>query len=331
MKLVWEPISPGETYAVYQRVNFPPRWAVVEGAEALTAPEHKPRFEGNGRFMVVANSPNGMSAPSKEQRLVNLANPMGIVLDDDGRRILRDSGHYMPLMFRPDNSAIGIFGTFHMGLGGAGDVARTKEGNLLITTSSRAPIRLLDGRAHFLPRTNVGAFGDAEMQFKDPTGITIDSSGRVWVCDTGNGRIQVLDDKLERVVAVAGSELGLKAPTKVVEIGGGRMFVVTDPDAGQVAILKFSGDKLIAGTPLPVPRPVYAAASETYLYVSDEGTDPQAPGRVLSFRIEGDSLKPAGSFEKDLGKPYGLAYDAGRNVLVVVDRSNRRLVNLPAK
>ena len=329
MKLVWQPIGTGETYAVYQRVNQPPRWAVVEGAEALTQTEFKPRVNGNGRFVVIAAAQGRLSAPSREQRIVNLANPMGLTLDDDGRRIVLDSGHYMPIMFRPDNSAIGIFGTFHMGLGGPGDITRTKDGTLVVTTSSRAPIRLLDARGHFLPRTNVGEFGDGEMQFKDPTGVTVDSAGRIWICDTGHGRIQILDEKLEKVLAVAGAEQGLKAPTKVAEIAGGRLFAIADPEAGRVTLVKFDGESFTLGKSLKVARPVYVTATDKYLYVSDEGSDPQAPGQVLSFRIEGESLKPSGTYSKDILKPYGLAVDAKRNVLVVVDRTAKRLVNVP--
>jgi len=175
------------------------------------------------------------------------------------------------------------------------------------------------------------------MEFNGPTGITVDSKGRVWVCDTGNGRIQILDETMDKVLAVAGQDIGLKAPTKVAEIAGGAMYAVADPEAGRVAIVKFDGTSFTAGTPLEVPRPVYVIATDKYLYVSDEGTggaegaDPKAPGRVLSYRIVGETLKPAGSYSEGLGKPYGLAFDEKRSTLVVVDRTGKRLVNVPVK
>jgi len=40
-----------------------------------------------------------------------------------------------------------------------------------------------------------GAIGAKEGQFSTPEGIAIDSHGDVWVSDTGNGRLQELDER----------------------------------------------------------------------------------------------------------------------------------------
>ena len=337
VELRWDRRNEGETYTLYQRTNFPPRWVLVKHGrepdvtEELTEPVYRVPGTG-GRFAVVANFDGKTSAFTHEERVTLLRDPTGITLDSDGRRILRDRGHGQPIMFRADNSTLGVFGTFHLGNRGGADVARFKDGRLVLLDHRNQPIFLFDHRGHWIRgRNKIGSQGDGPMQFNNPLGVTIDSNERVWIADTGNGRIQVLDSELKGMIAEAGADVGLKAPTKVAELPGGKLFAVADPEAGIVAILKFDGKSFTAGTPLEVARPVYVTASEKHLYVSDEGADPKAPGRVLSFRIVGESLQPADSYSKDLGKPYGLAYDAERKLLVVVDRTNKRLLNVPVK
>ena len=331
-KLSWNPINQGETYAVYQRVNHPPRWVPVKDAVNIKETSFNvTHLQGNGRYIVLANAGGKISAPSKEQRVVRLANPMGITINEKGQRIIIDSGIPMPVMFRKDNSTIGIFGTFHMGLGGVGDVARTKEGNLIVLTNNRAPIRLFDAKAHFLPRTNAGEFGNGDMQFKDATGITVDSKGRVWVCDTGNGRVQVLDDKVQKVLFKIGAEAGLKSPAKAVELPDGKTFAVADSGAGKVFLFTVEGDTAKAAGGVDVSKPVYLAVSKTHLFVSDEGTDEKAQGQVLSFKIEGNKHSPAGAMTQGIINPCGIAFDEKQNVLVVVDRKAKKLVNVPLK
>ena len=336
IELTWTPINEGEIYTVYQRVNHSPRWKIVDDAREFTEPSYKViRLNGNGRFMVVAKHEGKVSAASREQRVVLLRNPMGITLDEKGRRIIRDSGYSMPVMFRNDNSTVGIFGTFHMGLGGAGDIARTSDGRLLVTESRRAPIRILDSKAFPTGKRSVGELvsGDAvdmdDMKFKGPTGITIDSKGRVWVCDTGHGRIQVLDKRLEKVLFKVGGEAGLKAPTKVVELSRKGLFAVSDSGAGKVIVLALDGNSVEAVDSVDVARPVYLAMGDGRLFVSDEGPDEKTPGQVLSFKVSGSKLTPSKTYTDGVGKPYGLAYDKKMNALAVVDRMNRRLVNIP--
>ena len=254
-KLLWNRINQGETYAIYQRLNAPPRWEPVKDAVNIKETSfHITHLQGNGRYIVLANAGGKISAPSKEQSVVRLANPMGITINEKGQRIIIDSGSSMPIMFRNDNSTIGIFGTFHMGLGGVGDVAQTKEGNLIVLTNNRAPIRLFDAKAHFLRRANAGEFGSGDMQFKDATGITVDSKGRLWVCDTGNGRVQVLDEKVSKVLFKIGAESGLKAPAKAVELPDGKTFAVADSGAGKVFLFTVEGDNAKAAGAVDVCR-----------------------------------------------------------------------------
>ena len=329
IELRWKQRQPGETYTVYKRANAPPRWVVAEQGEGLKGPVYRP---STGRYAVVASFNGQTSAFSGEQRVVGLGNPGGLTLDPEGRRILRDTGHAMPIMYAKDCRTIGLFGTFHSNISGGGnDIARLADGRLLVTlwNPSRPPLFMLDKDGHFLQgQSTAGSWGSGPMQFNKPTGVTVDSHSRVWVADTGNSRVQVLDAKLEQMIAAAGADCGLKGPTKVAEISDG-LFAVADPEAAQVVILSFDGTSCKAVAAADVARPVYVAASPTRLFVSDEGRDGKGPGQVIEFLAQGGELKQLKTYgpQINLGIPSGLAYDAAHKTLTVVDRSNRRLTN----
>jgi tripartite motif-containing protein 71 len=39
-------------------------------------------------------------------------------------------------------------------------------------------------------QTQFGSTGPNDGQFSDPQGVAVDSSGNIWVADTGNNRVQ---------------------------------------------------------------------------------------------------------------------------------------------
>jgi hypothetical protein len=47
-------------------------------------------------------------------------------------------------------------------------------------------------RATTYSSTSIGSFGSGNGQFNSPTSTVADSSGNIWVVDTGNSRIQQL-------------------------------------------------------------------------------------------------------------------------------------------
>lgn len=331
IELRWKQRQPGETYTVYKRANGPPRWVVARQGQDLKKTVYRP---GTGRYAVVASVNGKTSAFSREQRVVGLRNPCGITLDPEGRRILRDTKQAKPVMYAKDCRTIGLFGTFHSNISGGGnDIARMPDGRLIVTlwNKSRPPLFMLNKDGHFLRgKATCGSWGSGPMQFNKPTGVTVDSNGRVWVADTGNGRVQVLDSELKRMIVAAGADCGLKGPTKVAEISDG-LFAIADPEAGKIVILSFNGTTCKVVSATDVARPVYVAASANLLFVSDEGKDGKGPGRVIEFSVKGGKLTETKTHGRsiNMGIPGGLAYDAANKTLTVVDRSNRRLVNIP--
>lgn len=336
--LSWDPVQEGETYTVYQRVNHPPRWEIARDGADLTETEYViTHLPGNGRFTVIAEREGVRSMPATEERVVRMNTPMGITLDERGRRIVRDARHSMPLMFRADNSTIGIFGTFHLGLGGEGDIERLPDGTLLVTDNNRSPIRILDARGFPTGRRTVGVLAgnmpeeDGEIPpftFRNPTGITRDSIGRVWVCDTGYGRIQVLDESLDRVLFTVDDDCRVTTPVKSVELLAGNLYAVADRDAGKVILISVEGESPSFVASIDVPKPVYLAANETHLFVADEGTA-EGHGAVRAYTFDRQALTPVAVYDKGIGTPAAIAVDTQNGVLAVTDRGKRTLSDIP--
>jgi hypothetical protein len=333
VELSWRPRNTGETYTIFKRENAPPRWEVVNGAENLkTSVFPVPQ---TGRYAVVANDNGKPGAFSAEQRVVILGNPIGITLDPEGRRIVRDERHNLPIMYNRNGETIGLFGTFHSNISGGTDIARMPDGRLLVTIANkdRQPLFMLDKDGHFLPdHATAGSWGSGPLQFNNPTGVTVDSQGRVWIADTGNVRVQVLDPSLETMIAEAGADCGLKSPAKVAEVSTD-LFAVADPEAGRVVLLRIEGANCKVVSSVDVARPVYVAASPTRVFVSDEGKDGKGPGQVIEYSITGGQFQQTAVYgpEVKLGTPSGIAYDTKAQSLTIVDRANRRLLTFPMK
>jgi hypothetical protein len=323
VELLWAAPAGAASYTVYWRANHPPRWEVAPDGEGLTEPSYVvPR---TGRYSVVAQLARGArTAFTEEQRVVLLRQPSGICLDDRGRRIVRDLGFTQPVMYQSDGSTIGIFGTFHLGLRGGGDIARTEDGRLIVSARERAPLRILD--ADGFPEAQVGSFGDGALQFEDPTGVTLDAAGRLWVCDTGNGRVQVLDPRFEQVVAMGGRALGLQAPMKVATLDGER-YVVADREAGRLFVVRLNGAAIEKVAEVALERPVSVTGAGQRVFVACAGPDERSGGRVVAYRWADGALRPDAL---DLGgvtvaQPAGLVVDRKQRELLIADRAIRQL------
>lgn len=328
--LTWDAAAPGATYTVYQRVNHPPRWEIAPDGEDITETEYlTPR---TGRFIVVADVNGQGTAATAEQRVVPLRDPRGLVLDDRGRWILRDVGFALPIMYRPDGSTIGLFGTFHLHLAKGGDITRAADGRLITSTHdpARGLIRVLDADGFPVHgRHRVGESGNGPLQFEQPTGVTIDAAGRLWVCDTGNGRVQVLDSEFGRMLAEMGD--GLQGPTKVAEVRPGELYVVADPAAGAVSLIKLNGDVTQASVSSgpKLAGATYVAADTDRVFVACSKSGDQNGG-VWEIPVNGDSLGTPRqlAFAEPLVDPAGVAYDSARDTLIVTDRGQRTIVTL---
>jgi uncharacterized protein (TIGR03663 family) len=181
-----------------------------------------------------------------------------------------------------------------------------------------------------------GSYGSGDGQFNYPKGIAVDSQGRIYVADSINHRVQVLD-ATGKVVLKIGSEGNapgqFREPWSVAVDGKGFIYVA---DTWNHRIQKFdSGGEFVTqwGTfgdtsgdlgdsnSLYGPRDVRVDAEGNVL-VSDTGNK-----RILKFSSDGKFLTQfggAGSLNGQFREPVGIAIDGNGNLLVA-DTWNQRI------
>lgn len=158
-------------------------------------------------------------------------------------------------------------------------------------------------------------FGRAPGQFAFPSGLASDTGGLIYVVDSMNNRVQVVDrtGKVRRVIGELGTANGrfLKPAGIAVNPPTGTMFVA---DAGNDRVQQFSAAGVYVKTLAPADgfrRPAGLVFTDRHLFVVDGGK-----ARIVVFDIDG---KPAATFgEGMLTAPRGICVD-NRGLLYVAD------------
>ncbi|WP_338846346.1 NHL repeat-containing protein [Massilia sp. W12] len=207
--------------------------------------------------------------------------------------------------------------------------------------------------------THVGLYGQTAQEapdrpgpipqdftFNSLVGCALDSAGRVWVCDTGNDRVLVLDQQLGQILRVlnfpqAGAKGGggvhfrmpfhvCRHPVKnlmyITDMGNSRV-VVMEYDAKQISFSHVFGNVLSnGGLPLQDPNGITVvrdAKGKYFVHVNDEffhtPADPRR-NRCVRFTEAGEyvnefrtMINPDGT-RHDLYWPQGLSSDHRGNL-----------------
>lgn len=262
--------------------------------------------------------------------------PRGVVVDDQGRLYVVDSGNQRVQRFTPDGifdmsfgstgSEPGQFAPYPNGPGGPNGIAIGSEGNIFVadTWNHRIQVFSPDGEPLRQWGTYFDAGDDPQLEtehpggFYGPRGIAI-HDGLVYVTDTGNERVQVFTEQGEfvRMFGSIGSDLGqLSEPVGIAVTTDGTVLVA---DSNNARIARFTTD----GQPL-APWPVSAWEEqqyfEPYLTIDAESrvyASDSADGQVIVLSSDGQPLTTIE--DPELAAPYGLALADDGNLLYVSD------------
>ena len=215
-----------------------------------------------------------------------------------------------------------------------GAIAATGDGSVWVVDSGNHRLQKLQAIQPLVadltgtPLSTVGKRGAGKGQFENPTGIAIDSRGRILVVDSGNRRIQVLDARGNGLEEWR--HLDWLSPWGISFEPDTKSIFVTDRARHKVSRLDEQGRQISAwGEPgngegeLWAPHGITSHAG--FLYVADTGND-----RIVKFDLDGKSLGSVGCHGTAVGAfvdPVDVAIDADHH-LYVVDRGNHRIQKL---
>ena len=171
-----------------------------------------------------------------------------------------------------------------------------------------------------------GAQGTGELLFTDPSDVSLDPAGRLYVADTGNGRVQAFTQGCNVIATWAGNRY--QRPVDVVVVKKGKSYVA---DVEQPEVLVVDDEGVVTDTVgfegdgdggLKRPRAL-GLDSGGNLLVLDE-----ALARVTKYGRDGAFVLrfgEKGSGDGQFDRAEGLAVDPMDNVYVA-DSGNGRIV-----
>ncbi|XP_037074978.1 tripartite motif-containing protein 2-like isoform X2 [Pollicipes pollicipes] len=153
---------------------------------------------------------------------------------------------------------------------------------------ARSPL-LFDVSQHNDPVRCVGARGDGDEQFCQPVGVAVAADGTVYVTDTGNSRVKVLDHELRVTQHILGSGLEERGGTGLAVSETGSL-VLVNWRARQLTEVTADGRLLHQFTHEALQAPIDVAVSRAgELLVADNGLD-----QVLVLSRDGRLLRRLG-------------------------------------
>jgi RHS repeat-associated protein len=170
--------------------------------------------------------------------------------------------------------------------------------------------------------------GTGNGQLSSPFGIATDSTGNVWVSDTGNNRIEKFSSAGAFIATYGSGQMSIPRGIAIVQ-STGYVFVA---DTGNARIDVFTsagasaGSMSLASTPLAVATARVSAGQ--YLYVA------QANNQIAVYQVTGPALGlvsyfgATGSGNGQFNVPSGLAVAEAGSRLFVADNGNHRVQEL---
>lgn len=160
-----------------------------------------------------------------------------------------------------------------------------------------------------------GAVTVANVDF--PNDIALDSSGNIYVADTGNNTIQKLSPTGVLLQTVGGGVI--EFPSGVAVDSAGNIYVADDSNK---SVLKFSSTGVLqqtVGSALLLSPDSVAVDGAGNIYVADRGLLPVVP-RVVIFNSAGSFLRTVGGGL--LNSSDGVALDSAGNIYVADSGNN---------
>lgn len=236
-----------------------------------------------------------------------MALPVGVAVDAEDRLFVSDADLHSITCFSPTGQPIAHFGAALLGRPGgiAIDrqrnrlyVADAKMGRVAVFDSSTLEFRDYYGKPSSGGRHDNGTFFG-------PTNVAVDRRGFIYVSDTLNYRVQVLDasGKFVRAFGVQGDRPGEFIRPKGIAVDSQGHIYVADAEFNNFQIFTSEGQPLLAIGALGTDRGQFALLAGLYIDEEDRiYTTEMFRGRIQVFQY---IPQPDASQEKGVGRNNG--------------------------
>jgi streptogramin lyase len=274
-----------------------------------------------------------------------------IATDSSGNVYTSDHDTSRIQKFNPVGASLNAWGSAGSAggeVGGPAGTAVDSAGNVYVAEQDNDRVTKYDSNGNFLltwgkdvnqstpgdvctsgDTCQAGTSGTADGQFDEPSGLTVDSSGNVYVADSGNDRIQKFDASgafLTKWGASGSANGEFNMPTDVATDSLGEVYV-TDRDNNRIQRFSSTGAFLgkwgtMGSGNGQFQQPVAVTVdSQRNVYVVD-----YANGRVQAFRPTGTFIKQFGSLGAGPGEfngPSSIALGTSARIYVADAGNNR--------
>lgn len=215
--------------------------------------------------------------------------PVGVAVDSDDRLFVSDAVLHAVICFSPTGQPIANFGT--TALGRPGGIAIDRQRNrLYVVDAKESRIAVFDTTSLKF----VGYFGRPSPPgrrdngtFLSPTNAAVDRDGYIYVADTGNSRVQILDPTGEflRAFGTQGDSPGEFIRPKGIAVDSEGHVYVADAEFNNFQILTPEGVPLLAVGTLGGDPGQFALVAGLYIDSEDQiYTTEMFQGRIQVFQ-----------------------------------------------
>jgi len=215
--------------------------------------------------------------------------PVGVAVDADDRLFVSDAVLHSVICFNPSGAPTAHFGTAVLGRPGGIAIDRQRN-RLYVVDAKENRIAVFDTVTLKL----LGYFGGPGKPgqrergtFQTPTNAAVDREGNIYVADTGNYRVQVLDTagKFVRAFGAQGDRPGEFIRPKGIALDSEGHVYVADAEFNNFQILTPEGQPLLAVGTLGGEPGQFALVAGLYIDSEDQiYTTEMFQGRVQVFK-----------------------------------------------
>ena len=287
---------------------------------------HTPEVRGRHMLVVKVNGTQITGSPfrvfakihptqlGKPVRVVErVKHPWGIALNSKQRLVVAEYNGKKVTVFDKDGKKVQT--VTHEMLSFPNGVAVDRDGNIFVSDFSNDSLFQFSKEGKFVKV--VGRKGTQPGEFKDPSFMKI-INDKLYICDRGNHRFQVLDSKLAYVNSFG--HPGFKSPNDIAQDEAGKLYV-SDTDNNRVQVFDSKRQFLFAfgekGTSKQLRTPFgICVGADQFVYVCDRGNN-----CVSVFKTSGEFVASFGQFSY----PAGIVVDLDGFVYVAEYASAGRI------